>query len=1035
MVTSAPGGSADFLLRRQKNRPDLPGLDKHILLLFLACLCLLTQAGLTWARPLPDLPRDKLINPEDITKGFEQGQTTVKIIVNLAEPLETLAAMDWRSRPSLNALHAEVLTRQQKVLSTLAAGEFKLRRRFENQAAFSAEVTIDGLNKLLNNPMVKSIEPVHLLQLHLAQGIPLINGSVYRSTYNGQGVAVAVCDTGIDYNHSKLGGGGFPNSKVIGGYDFGDGDSDPIPSGEAHGTSCAGIAAGDLGTTGNYIGGVAHGAKLYALKVEDSIGYIYDDYIISAWDWCVTHKNDDPCHPILVISNSFGGGRYTSAALAESTESSLATAANNAVAAGITVLASSGNDGYCDSMASPAAFSSVISVGAVYDAAFGTYSPCVSSASCATKYSTTGCGTGWYSIDATAQDMVTSYSNTASFLSILAPSNQAYTTDISGSGGYSSGDYYSSFGGTSAASPYAAGAVACLQSAAKDIRGGYLTPTEVKTALTSTGDNITDGKVAITKPRINLGQAIDSLYTPPGNVAIIGSWVTGTTHTKESGTNRALIFIAHAERNSSLAVSSVSYGGQPMTKIIDKIAGTSSIRAYVAAFILNEADINLASGNTFTVSWNQTPDSAGYSSVFLQNVNQSTLIGVSASNGLTNTGTITTSALSTSDGDMVLEAATSSSTGLYTPNNGFTEALELTITNADGMGGHKSATGAAETPSVTHSDSTNVRHVLIGFVVQALGASPPVTIYGHVLEADGNTPVEGVLMQTDDNDVNSVTDANGFYELLVDSNWSGIVTPQKEGYVFEPNSSTYVNVTQDYNDVNYTATLTTFKIAGYVFEPNHTTPISDVNVSAENGGGQWTSRYGGGASLTDVNGYYEVRVDYNWSGNVMPAKYAYVFEPNSRHYADVNKDWTTDQDYNGTLLTFKIAGCIKNECNAPVGSVLVDADNNGCDTITDANGYYEVWVDYNWSGMVTPAKRHYTFAPGWMSYVDVLADLHDQNYVADNTCDLNCDGYIGLNDFALMAHNWLATGSDILGDLDASGRVDFFDFAEFGLAW
>jgi subtilisin family serine protease len=1019
------------LLRRQKNRPDLPGLDKHILLLFLACLCLLTQAGLTWARPLPDLPRDKLINPDDITKGFEQGQTTVKVIVNLAEPLETLAAMNWRSRPSLNALHAEVLTRQQKVLNTLATGEFKLRRRFENQAAFSAEVTLEGLRKLSNNPMVESIEPVYLLQLHLAQGIPLINGSVYRSTYNGQGVAIAVCDTGIDYNHPKLGGGGFPNSKVIGGYDFGDNDDDPIPQSIAHGTCCAGIAAGNLGTTGNYIGGVAYNSMLYALKVADSSGNIADDDIISAWDWCVSHKDDDPCHPILVISNSFGGGRYYSAATAESVESSLATAANNAVAAGITILASSGNDGYCDSMASPAAFSSVISVGAVYDAGFGTWKPCVSSASCATKYSMTEC-TGWYAIDATAQDMVTSYSNTASFLSILAPSNQAYTTDISGSSGYSSGDYYSSFGGTSAACPYAAGAVACLQSAAKAIRGGYLTPTEVKTFLTSTGDDVADGKVAITKPRVNLGQAIDSLYTPPGSVAIRGSWVTGTTHTKESGTNRALIFIAHAERNSSLAVSSVSYGGQPMMKIIDVNAGTTS-RVYVAAYQLGESGISAATDGNFVVGWSNSPSSFAYSSVFLSDVNQTALIGASAIAAIINGTSLSTSALSTKDGDMVIDAATCSNTGDYTVNNGFTEAIEHSMSSADGVDGYKSATGADETPSVTHSVSG--RQALIGFVVQALGTATPVTIYGHVLEADGNTPVEGVLMQTDDNDVNSVTDANGFYELLVDSNWSGIVTPQKEGYVFDPNKHTYANVTQDYNDVNYTATLTTFKIAGYVLEPNYVTPINDVNVSAENGGGQWTSRYGGWASLTDVNGYYEIRVDYNWWGKVMPAKRAYVFEPNSRYYEDVNEDYTADQNYTGVLLPYRIAGYIKNECNAPVGSVLVDADNNGCDTITDANGYYEVWVDYNWSGMVTPAKQHYTFAPGWMSYVDVLADLHDQNYIAGNTCDLDCDGYIGLNDFTLMAHNWLATGSDILGDLDASGRVDFFDFAEFGLAW
>jgi hypothetical protein len=50
-------------------------------------------------------------------------------------------------------------------------------------------------------------------------------------------------------------------------------------------------------------------------------------------------------------------------------------------------------------------------------------------------------------------------------------------------------------------------------------------------------------------------------------------------------------------------------------------------------------------------------------------------------------------------------------------NNGFTEALELTITGADGVVGYKAATGADETPSVRHS-TNNSRKSLIGFVAK-----------------------------------------------------------------------------------------------------------------------------------------------------------------------------------------------------------------------------------------------------------------------------------------------------------------------------
>lgn len=48
-------------------------------------------------------------------------------------------------------------------------------------------------------------------------------------------------------------------------------DDDPRPNSNSrhpHGTACGGIAAGNLGTVGDYIGGGAHNAKLYVLKIS-----------------------------------------------------------------------------------------------------------------------------------------------------------------------------------------------------------------------------------------------------------------------------------------------------------------------------------------------------------------------------------------------------------------------------------------------------------------------------------------------------------------------------------------------------------------------------------------------------------------------------------------------------------------------------------------------------------------------------------------------------------------------------------------------
>src|SRR5262249_20661049 len=163
----------------------------------------------------------------------------------------------------------------------------------------------------------------------------------------------------------------------------------------------------------------------------------------------------------------------------------------------------------------PACLSSVISVGAVYDSAFGDFISCVNSASCAPKTSTPNCSTGFESDDVSAPDRVPSYANIASFLTVLAPSEQCFTLDITGPSGYAGGDYYQAFRGASASCPYAAGAAACLQSAAKALTGAFLSPADIKARLGTYGDNVTDSKVAITRPRVNLERTIQSLGSIP----------------------------------------------------------------------------------------------------------------------------------------------------------------------------------------------------------------------------------------------------------------------------------------------------------------------------------------------------------------------------------------------------------------------------------------------------------------------------------------------------------------------------------------
>jgi hypothetical protein len=189
-----------------------------------------------------------------------------------------------------------------------------------------------------------------------------------------------------------------------------------------------------------------------------------------------------------------------------------------------------------------------------------------------------------------------------------------------------------------------------------------------------------------------------------------------------------LLFIAHAERtNGAVSLNSVTYGGQSMTKVIEREVSSGSptvYYAYVVAYILNEAGVAAATSppGTFVPTWSTTPTEVSYASVFLQNVNQTTLTGASASNGVTSGATITTAALATSNGDMVIDAAMCGMPGNYTVNNGFTEAIEQDMATSTCTDGYKSATGADETPSVTFAGTMN-RQVLIGFVVQTGGGT------------------------------------------------------------------------------------------------------------------------------------------------------------------------------------------------------------------------------------------------------------------------------------------------------------------------
>lgn len=235
-------------------------------------------------------------------------------------------------------------------------------------------------------------------------------------------VIVVIIDTGADLDHPDL------VSKILDrgseDWDFSNGPSKVPQDYSGHGTCASGIAAA---ATNNGIGiaGVAPECQIMPLKIDLASGA--NQNRADAINYVITQL---PNYTQMVISCSWrmSSGDFTA----------VEAACENARNAGILLCFSTGNDN--GPVNYPAKYSTTIGVGASSD--------------CDERKSPSSCDGEWWG------------SNYGSEVDVVAPGVHVYATDISGSGGYSSGDYYSSFNGTSAAAPHVAGVVAMIWSVA-----------------------------------------------------------------------------------------------------------------------------------------------------------------------------------------------------------------------------------------------------------------------------------------------------------------------------------------------------------------------------------------------------------------------------------------------------------------------------------------------------------------------------------------------------------------------------------------
>lgn len=241
------------------------------------------------------------------------------------------------------------------------------------------------------------------------------------NTANGAGTTIAVVDTGVRATHEDLA------SKMEAGADFvtpggGTGCSDP----HGHGTHVAGIASAST-NNGKGVAGGSPGSHIMPVRVLDANGSGWTSDVTAGIIWATDHGAN-------VINLSLGGGSYSS---------SMRAAVQNAVSAGVVVVAASGNEN-SSTPSYPGGYAESLTVAST-----------------------------------TSSNARSTFSNFGPHVDVAAPGSGILST-----GGYSNNSYVT-MSGTSMATPYAAAAAAVVKSACP-----AATANDVAAALTSTATDL-----------------------------------------------------------------------------------------------------------------------------------------------------------------------------------------------------------------------------------------------------------------------------------------------------------------------------------------------------------------------------------------------------------------------------------------------------------------------------------------------------------------------------------------------------------------
>ncbi|MBO0609688.1 S8 family serine peptidase [Myceligenerans salitolerans] len=424
-VTTAPDGSRTAAVLRAEGREDVPylrrGHGEHLYVIPA------DVAGL-----VGETLDERLFDVAALADAGFGGRPTLPVIVQQTgrpSDVSTLATRsDWkpagitpeRILESVRAVSDDVgAAAGAKLIDALRAQAGDATTRAAEEAPAIERVWLDA--------------PVQALD---ADSAPQIGApQAWEAGFTGEGVTVAVLDTGIDATHPDL------DEVVVAQEDFSDTGSTVDRQG--HGSHVASIVAGSGDASGGVNSGMAPDAGIMVGKVLDDDGYGDESSIIDGMEWAASQGAD-------IINMSLGASVYTDGTDPMALAVDQLTAQHDAL-----FVIAAGNDGMDESIGTPGSASSALTVGAVDD-----------------------------------DDQVTGFSSRgprtdgAIKPDIVAPGEEIVAARAAGTRlGSPVGEHYVALSGTSMAAPHVAGAAAVVLEARPD-----LTAPELKAALMGSAD-------------------------------------------------------------------------------------------------------------------------------------------------------------------------------------------------------------------------------------------------------------------------------------------------------------------------------------------------------------------------------------------------------------------------------------------------------------------------------------------------------------------------------------------------------------------